>query len=285
MTNILLVEDDPGIVANLTEFLKREGFSITAASGQTKAMELLMEDNPPFDLLLLDVSLSDGNGFSICAAVKAKMSIPVIFLTASGDEYSVVTGLDLGADDYIPKPFRPRELISRINWLIESMLKMAKMDAGTAYLKPEIIPVEQLLAKALEPLLIPLELRGVNLVQSCEKVEILCDLSWTTEAVLNILKNCMEHTPSDGEIHITTISTALYTQITIEDTGSGFDKEDLPHLFERFYKGKDASSQSVGIGLALSRMIFGAQNATVKAENSPDGGARFLIRFYREQAV
>ena len=285
MTNILLVEDDPGIVANLTEFLKREGFSITAASGQTKAMELLMEDNPPFDLLLLDVSLSDGNGFSICAAVKAKMSIPVIFLTASGDEYSVVTGLDLGADDYIPKPFRPRELISRINWLIESMLKMAKMDAGTAYLKPEIIPVEQLLAKALEPLLIPLELRGVNLVQSCEKVEILCDLSLTTEAVLNILKNCMEHTPSDGEIHITTISTALYTQITIEDTGSGFDKEDLPHLFERFYKGKDASSQSVGIGLALSRMIFGAQNATVKAENSPDGGARFLIRFYREQAV
>ena len=285
MTNILLVEDDPGIVANLTEFLKREGFSITAASGQTKAMELLMEDNPPFDLLLLDVSLSDGNGFSICAAVKAKMSIPVIFLTASGDEYSVVTGLDLGADDYVPKPFRPRELISRINWLIESMLKMAKMDAGTAYLKPEIIPVEQLLAKALEPLLIPLELRGVNLVQSCEKVEILCDLSWTTEAVLNILKNCMEHTPSDGEIHITTISTALYTQITIEDTGSGFDKEDLPHLFERFYKGKDASSQSVGIGLALSRMIFGAQNATVKAENSPDGGARFLIRFYREQAV
>ncbi|MBO5259634.1 MAG: response regulator transcription factor [Agathobacter sp.] len=115
MTNILLVEDDPGIVANLTEFLKREGFSITAVNGQTKAMELLMEENVPFDLLLLDVSLSDGNGFSICAAVKAKMSIPVIFLTASGDEYSVVTGLDLGADDYIPKPFRPRELISRIN--------------------------------------------------------------------------------------------------------------------------------------------------------------------------
>ena len=71
MTNILLVEDDPGIVANLTEFLKREGFSITAVNGQTKAMELLMEENVPFDLLLLDVSLSDGNGFSICAAVKA----------------------------------------------------------------------------------------------------------------------------------------------------------------------------------------------------------------------
>lgn len=200
------------------------------------------------------------------------------------------------------------QLLSRINWLIESMLKMAKMDAGTAYLKSETIPVEQLLAKALEPLLIPMELRGINLIQSYEKAEITCDLSWTTEAVLNILKNCMEHTPEGGEIHITTVPTAFYTQITIEDTGCGFDKEDLPHLFERFYKGKDASSQSVGIGLALSRMILSAQNATVKAENrlegvfqdaisktgttgdaqdtnSKTGGARFVIRFYREQAV
>lgn len=177
------------------------------------------------------------------------------------------------------------QLLSRINWLIESMLKMAKMDAGTAYLKPETVSVEQLLNRALEPLLIPMELRGVNLVQSYEQADITCDLSWTTEAVLNILKNCMEHTPAGGEIHISTLPTAFYTQITIEDTGCGFDKEDLPHLFERFYKGKDASSQSVGIGLALSRMILSAQNATVKAENRTEGGARFVIRFYREQAV
>lgn len=172
------------------------------------------------------------------------------------------------------------QLLSRINWLIESMLKMAKMDAGTAYLKPEPVSVEQLLTRALEPLLIPMELRGVNLVQSFSNAQILCDLSWTTEAVLNILKNCIEHTPAGGEICISTVSTAFYTQITIEDNGCGIDKEDLPHLFERFYKGKDASSQSVGIGLALSRMIFAAQNATVKVENRLEGGARFVIRFY-----
>ena len=115
MTRILLVEDDKSIVTNLTEFLQKEGFSITAVDGQAKALALLEQSAADFDLLLLDVSLADGNGFAVCRAVKSTTSLPVIFLTASGDEYSVVTGLDLGADDYIAKPFRPRELISRIH--------------------------------------------------------------------------------------------------------------------------------------------------------------------------
>lgn len=115
MTHILLVEDDISIVTNLTEFLRKEGFSITAVEGQSKALALLEESASDFDLLLLDVSLADGNGFSICRAAKSMTDLPVIFLTASDDEYSVVTGLDLGADDYISKPFRPRELVSRIH--------------------------------------------------------------------------------------------------------------------------------------------------------------------------
>ncbi len=115
MTRILLVEDDASIVANLTEFLQKEGFAITSVDGQLKALTLLETSAADFDLLLLDVSLAEGNGFAICRAVKSTTSLPVIFLTASGDEYSVVTGLDLGADDYIAKPFRPRELVSRIH--------------------------------------------------------------------------------------------------------------------------------------------------------------------------
>ncbi len=115
MTHILLVEDDISIVNNLTEFLRREGFAVTAVRGQAEALAQLEENCGAFSLLLLDISLADGNGFAVCAAVKAQYGLPVIFLTASGDEYSVVTGLDLGADDYIAKPFRPRELISRIN--------------------------------------------------------------------------------------------------------------------------------------------------------------------------
>ena len=112
MTKILIVEDDKGIVENLTEFLMNEGFCVNSVNGQKKALEFIAKEN--YDLVLLDISIADGNGFSVCSAIKAEYSIPVIFLTASGDEYSTVTGFNLGADDYIAKPFRPRELVSRI---------------------------------------------------------------------------------------------------------------------------------------------------------------------------
>lgn len=112
MIKILLVEDDKTIVSNLTEYLNSEGFQVQNVSGQTSAMKILQTEC--VDLVLLDVSLAEGNGFAACKAIKAQYDIPVIFLTASGDEFSTVTGFDLGADDYIAKPFRPRELVSRI---------------------------------------------------------------------------------------------------------------------------------------------------------------------------
>lgn len=125
MTEILLVEDDKGIVANLTEYLTSEGYSVKSASGQAGAMKLLESER--FDLALIDISLSDGNGFAVCSAIKADYGIPVIFLTASSDEYSTVTGFEIGADDYISKPFRPRELVTRIR----NILRLTR-GAGTA---------------------------------------------------------------------------------------------------------------------------------------------------------
>ena len=115
MTHVLLVDDDTSIVSNLRTFLNQEGFQVTSANNQKETIDLLDSGQYHFDLALLDVSLPDGSGFSLCSAIKTNSDIPVIFLTASDDEYSVVAGLDLGADDYIPKPFRPRELISRMN--------------------------------------------------------------------------------------------------------------------------------------------------------------------------
>lgn len=112
MNRILLVEDDKGIVARLSDFLEAEGFQVMSVDGQSGAMKLLSEQQ--FDLALLDVSIADGNGFSLCTAIRAQYTLPVIFLTASDDEYSTVAGLELGAMDYVAKPFRPRELVSRI---------------------------------------------------------------------------------------------------------------------------------------------------------------------------
>jgi DNA-binding response OmpR family regulator len=112
MERILLVEDDLMIADSLGTFLRQEGFLTACATGQKAAEECL--DEGGFDLVLLDISLKDGNGFSLCKKIREQYQVPVIFLTASGDEYSVVTGLELGAEDYIRKPFRPRELLSRI---------------------------------------------------------------------------------------------------------------------------------------------------------------------------
>lgn len=111
MDKLLLVEDDPTLIRMLSTFLTDEGFQIQAVNGQALAIGAM--DQADFDLALVDISLAEGNGFAVCAEARRR-SIPAIFLTASGDEYSVVTGLDMGADDYISKPFRPRELVSRI---------------------------------------------------------------------------------------------------------------------------------------------------------------------------
>lgn len=112
MVSVLLVEDDKAIVDSLTEYLTKEEYRVTAVPGQMDARKALKADR--FDIVLLDISLKDGNGYSLCSEIKNEYDIPVIFLTASGDEASVVAGFDLGADDYIAKPFRPRELVSRI---------------------------------------------------------------------------------------------------------------------------------------------------------------------------
>lgn len=112
MAKLLIVEDDQAIVKSISEFLTGEGFLVEAVGGQRDAIEKL--ENRQYDLALLDLSLADGNGFSVCSYIKSHGDMPVIFLTATDDEYSVVAGLDMGADDYMTKPVRPRELVSRI---------------------------------------------------------------------------------------------------------------------------------------------------------------------------
>ena len=172
-------------------------------------------------------------------------------------------------------------LLSRTDWLVETLLKLSKLDAGTVELRREQVPVRELIDRAAAPLSIPLELRGLQLAVSCSSESLTADPVWTAEAIGNLLKNSMEHTPSGGTITVTAEQTALYTAITVEDTGCGFDEADLPHLFERFYKGKNASESSYGIGLALARTIIAAQNGTIQAMNTGTG-AKFLIKFYHQ---
>jgi len=175
-------------------------------------------------------------------------------------------------------------LIDRMDWLIETLLKLSSMDAGTITFHQTKTSVKELLSTAAAPLLIPLELRDIQYHETIEPKDFSfsTDLRWTAEALGNILKNCMEHTPSGGRIDVTVTDNPIYVSIVIEDNGSGFLPEDIPHLFERFYKGKNATGQSIGIGLSLSRMIVSKENGTLKAENRKEGGARFILKFYKK---
>jgi len=171
-------------------------------------------------------------------------------------------------------------LLSRIDWLITALLKMSKLDAGTIKFHTESVTMSELLEKACMPVRIPIELRGQELEIQADG-EFNCDVAWSCEAIGNIVKNCMEHTPDGGKICVKGEKNPLYTEIIITDSGNGISDEDMPHIFERFYKGKDSEDKGgFGIGLALARMIVIGQNGTLKAENAPDGGAMFTIRFY-----
>ena len=174
-----------------------------------------------------------------------------------------------------------KEQLSRIQWITETLLKLSKLDAQTARFHPEPVAARTLIEHAAEPLRIRMELKDVALEIQDDGAALSVDREWTEEALSNILKNCMEHTPSGGRITVTTVDSPILCRITVCDTGAGFDAEDLGHVFERFYRGKNAADDSIGIGLAFSREVIASQNGTVVAKNAENGGAQFVITFYK----
>lgn len=179
--------------------------------------------------------------------------------------------------------------LSRLTHLEEALLVLSRIDAGTLHLQKDEVDVYTLLVLAADNL----QELFVNSHTSVEIPElggmlVTVDLDWTMEAVMNLMKNCMEHSPG-GTVRCSYAQNPLYTEILIWDDGEGFAKEEIPHLFERFYRGENACEGGIGIGLALSKEMIERQNGTIRAKNKPDGGALFEIRFYRygieEQAL
>lgn len=174
-----------------------------------------------------------------------------------------------------------RAQIERMDWLVSALLKLARLDADAVKLKTETVPLDELIRLSASPLEIMMELKGQQLEVSAEGGAI-CDASWTAEALMNIMKNCSE-SMGEGVLRVRAGENPLYSEIVITDCGGGIDSDELPHIFERFHRGKNASEGGAGIGLALARSIIVKQNGTVKAENAMQGGARFTVRFYKAE--
>lgn len=175
-----------------------------------------------------------------------------------------------------------KELYAHMEWLIESLLKLSRLDAGVVEFQSARVRADSLIREAARPLLFSMELHNIALEADVPgDIEIQGDPGWLAEALRNILKNCAESAGDNGRIEIVCEDNPLFTEIVVHDSGPGIPAEDLPFLFERFYRGKNSDTAGYGIGLALCKNILLRQGGTVRAKNHPRGGAMFILRFHK----
>ena len=171
-----------------------------------------------------------------------------------------------------------QQLVDRVDSLVVVLLKMAKLDSGTAVLQKEKIPIKKLILHSAKPLAISMDLHGVELCLDGNDTDSFNgDFSWSAEAITNILKNGIEHMENGGHLYVSWRETSVYSEIVIADEGSGINEEDLPHVFERFYRGSAARHSGFGVGMSMAQSIFSRQNGGIKAQNRREGGAEFII--------
>ena len=183
-------------------------------------------------------------------------------------------------EEFVEKIDRQTE---KITWLVRNLLTLAQLEADMLKLKKEIVSARELVETAIGPLNILAELKGVELKTSLpEGTALTCDKAWTAEALSNVIKNCIEHVSAEAGKHvwISVTENNFAVTFTIQDDGPGIPAEELPHIFERFYKGKNSSKNSVGIGLSMARQLFLQQNGTIEAAIEAGKGTTFRIRFY-----
>lgn len=188
-------------------------------------------------------------------------------------------------DDDMPLEIR-REFLNdikhntnTISFLVQSLLKLSKLDAEAVKFRYEQVEVKSIVDECIKNTAVMAEILGVRLETECNNIILNCDRKWLCEAVTNIIKNCIEHS-QNGNIKITADQNKLYTKISIKDNGSGITKEDLPHIFERFYKGKNSSDDSVGIGLSLAKTIIEKQGGYISVSSELNKGSEFVIKFF-----
>lgn len=178
--------------------------------------------------------------------------------------------------------FEISKQIDWINWLVISMLKLSKLDANVVQFYEEKINLKKFIDEIIKNLEIPIEIKNQQIViEGNESASFVGDYRWQQEAVTNIIKNCIEHNKENGKIYIKYEENTLFTKITIRDEGEGISKEDLKHIFERFYKGQNSSENSVGIGLALAKNIIEKNNGMISCKSELDKGTEFVIKYMK----
>ena len=189
---------------------------------------------------------------------------------------------DLDKEKKIEFLDRTNAQLSRMDWLIKSMLKLSKLEAKVIDFKDEKVNINELIRRSISPLSVPMELKNISLnINGDKEASYIGDIEWSSEALGNIIKNCIEHTKEGGNLNISYEENPIYSEIVIKDNGEGIDKDDIPNIFKRFYKGKNSKSDSVGIGLAMAKSIIESQNGDIYVKSEKNKGTEFHITFHK----
>ena len=287
LINIIHERKENKTIREITEYIKKIN---------EKKYELKIEENTENELSKLKNEL-----YKITVMLKeeaeesmdAKKTLKVAIEDISHQLKTPLTSMSIMLDNIIENPDMDNETrnlfiheinrqIKWINWLILSLLKLAKLDSNTIEFEKNNINVQNLVNNVIKNLEIPIDIKEQKIIITGDKnTSFVGDYNWENEAITNVLKNCIEHTDKNKNIYIKFEENNFYTKIEIIDEGKGIDKEDLKHIFKRFYKGKNSSENSVGIGLALAKTIIEKDNGQIVCTSEVNKGTKFEIRYMK----
>lgn len=228
-------------------------------------------ENSVQDKVNLKDSLSD---------ISHQLKTPLTSITIMIDNISENPEMDKETRIEFVKDIK-REIIN-VNFLVNSILKLSELDANSVKFINKEISLQDIVKESIKNVSVLCDLKNVEIIQKVNKnIKISCDFKWQVEAITNILKNCVEHSKDNSKIDISYEENKIYSKVEIKDYGVGIEEEDLPHIFERFYKGKNSSSESVGIGLALAKSIIESNNGYVSVESEVKKGTIFTIKYFK----
>ena len=287
LINIIHERKENKTIREITEYIKKLN---------EKKYELKIEENTENELSKLKNEL-----YKITVMLKeeaeesmdAKKTLKVAIEDISHQLKTPLTSMSIMLDNIIENPDMESDTrnlfiheinrqIKWINWLILSLLKLAKLDSNTIEFESNNINVHNLINNVIKNLEIPIDIKEQKIIITGDKnTSFVGDYNWENEAITNVLKNCIEHTEKNKKIYINFEENNFYTKIEIIDEGNGIDKEDLKHIFKRFYKGKNSSESSIGIGLALAKTIIEKDNGQIVCTSEIDKGTKFEIRYMK----
>ena len=287
LINIIHERKENKTIREITEYIKKIN---------EKKYELKIEENTENELSKLKNEL-----YKITVMLKeeaeesmdAKKTLKVAIEDISHQLKTPLTSMSIMLDNIIENPDMDNETrnlfiheinrqIKWINWLILSLLKLAKLDSNTIEFEKNNINVQNLVNNVIKNLEIPIDIKEQKIIITGDKnTSFVGDYNWENEAITNVLKNCIEHTDKNKNIYIKFEENNFYTKIEMIDEGNGIDKEDLKHIFKRFYKGKNSSESSIGIGLALAKTIIEKDNGQIVCTSEVNKGTKFEIRYMK----